>query len=1056
MKKFFTVLTLILTICVNVLLAQSTISVRGIVKEKGTDASMPGVSVILKGSPDKALGTTKADGSFAFTVPAGSTFKFKFVGFETKEVKAAPVLTVQLSPSINALTEVVVRGYQSKTRIESTGSSVLISGKDLQDVPVANAEQLLQGKVAGLNVQMSTGAPGFRGGVLLRGLSNVDVTASSSGSDADAFLSPTSPLYVIDGVPTDVDPATADSFNAFGGASPLSLIPQEDIANIEVLKDAQATSLYGSRGAYGVILITTRRGQATIPKVRYTTNFFISTPPKLRETIGGKAERDLKLQQIYQYGSFRDINVLLTENPALVDSLNPYYNNSTNWQDLYYGVTYNQTHNIGVEGGDKTFNYKTNFGYYKENGIQVNTGMSRFTLNNNFEYKPNNKISLFALINGSMMDRKKGNGVGVLNTGVAKSAASSSLLPGPSLFLASDDVLANLKVDNSNPTKNLKTNVVFTYRPVVGLTLTTTGSYDVVNASDYTFTPAVANVQQAAVQYFTDSRKTLYNRNSISFSKSLKSGHEFTVFGFNEVYFKTYQANDLKQVGLSSDSYLGPLGFISGASPARGAGLRAYNNSRAVSFAGSFSYNFRKKYVLDATYRVDATSFSGVDNPYTKSPSVGFRWNMERENLLQDWNWLTFSALRLTWGRTISPTGDIFSVYGTYNPNGNYNGQSRVTIDAALIPNRNVGTAVGTTYNLGYDLGLLNGKIQINFDSYYRALDRQTRKLALPNIIGFDEVLSNEISIRNWGNELAVTLRPLSKTSKVNWSINANAAMNRDMLTKLPGGASQIVIGGTVLHVGRNALSNYIYQNKGVYSTSADVPVNPVTGIPLRQGIFDQNKVRYGGGYYQAGDPIFADLNGDYIISELDDRAVIGNSQPIFTGGLSTSVSYKSLSLTLNGSFTLDRDIMNSAVAERLAMTGDPFGVNVKDAGQQAVLPINGFNYWIRPGDIAKYANPYNYSRSIPIGPFRSNQSLFQEDGSYFKINAVTVGYTLPKTLANRISLNNFRLYLTADNLAIFSKYSGPNPENVTALGYDNSKGYPLARRFTFGMNIEL
>ena len=1043
-------------LCAKDLLAQGTINVKGIVKEKGTEAGLPGVAIVLKGSPDKGLGTTKADGSFAFVVPANSTLKFSFVGFETKEVKAAPVLNVLLNPSVNALTEVVVRGYQSKTRDLSSGSSVIVSGKDLQDVPVANAEQLLQGRVAGLNVQMSTGAPGFRGGVLLRGLSNVEVTASSTGNDADAFLSPTSPLYVIDGVPTDVDPATADSFNSFGGASPLSLIPQEDIANIEVLKDAQATSLYGSRGAYGVILITTRRGQATVPKVRYTTNFFISTPPQLRATIGGKAERDLKLQQIYQYGSSRDINNLLSLNPALVDSLSPYYNNSTDWQQLYYGVTYNQTHNIGVEGGDQKFNYKTNFGYYKENGIQVNTGMSRFTLNNNFEYKPSNKISLFALINGSMMDRKKGNGVGLLNTGIAKSAASSSLLPGPSLFLASNDALANLHVDNSNPTKNLKTNIVLTYKPVVGLSLITTGSYDVVNSSDYTFTPAIANTQQAAVQYFNDTRKTLYNRNHVSFSKSFKSGHDFTVFAFNEVYFKTYQANDLKQVGLSSDNYLGPLGFISGASSARGAGLRAYNNSRAVSFAGSFSYNFRKKYVLDATYRLDATSFSGVDNPYTKSPSVGFRWNMEKENLFQDWSWLTYSALRLTWGRTTSPTGNIFSVYGTYNPNGTYNGQSKITIDQAFIPNRNLGTAVGTTYNLGYDLGFLNGKIQINYDSYYIAMDRQTRELALPNIIGFEKVVSNEVSIRKWGNELAVTLRPLSNKSKVNWSLTANGAMNRDMLTKLPGGAGQIVIGGTVLHVGRNALSNYIFENKGVYSTPADVPVNPVTGLPLRQGSFEQNKIKYGGGYYQAGDPIFADRNGDYIISELDDRAVIGNSQPIFTGGFATSVSYKSLSLSLNGSFTLDRDIMNSAVAERLAMTGDPFGVNVKDAGQQAVLPISGFNYWTKPGDIAKYANPYNYTRAIPIGPFRTNQSLFQEEGSYFKINAVTVGYTFPKTLINRISLNNFRLYLTADNLATFSRYSGPNPENVTALGFDNSGGYPLARRFTFGMNIEL
>lgn len=1029
--------------------AQSTINVRGTVKEKGTDAGLPGVNITLVGSPDKALGATPADGSFAFTVPVKSILRFSRVGFETKEVGAARMLNIVLNPSISSLNDVVIRGFVAKTRDLSSGSSVKISGEDLQQVPVANAEQLLQGKVAGLNVQVNTGAPGFRGSVLLRGLSNVDVNASTTGNDADAFLTPTSPLYVIDGVPTDVDPATAESFNSFGGASPLSLIPQEDIANIEVLKDAQATSLYGSRGAYGVILITTRRGMSAIPRLRYTTNFFISTPPKLRATIGGKAERDLKLQQILQYGSFRDINTLLNSNTALVDSLSPYYNNSTNWQDIYYGMTYNQTHNIGVEGGDKRFNYKTNFGYYKETGIQVNTGVSRFTLNNNFEYKPSSKISLFAQVNGSMLDRKKGNGVGLLNTGVARSASASSLLPGPSLFLASNDALANLNVDNSNPTKNLKTNLEFSYFPFAGFTFRTTGSYDILNATDYTFTPAIANNQQAAIQYFNDTRKTLYNRNLISFTKSLKGGHDFTVFGFNEVYFKTYQANDLKQVGLSSDHYLGPLGFISAASSTRGAGLRAYSNLRAVSFAGSFSYNFQRKYVFDATYRMDATSFSGVDDPYTRSPSIGIRWNMERENIFNSWKWLTYSSLRLTWGKNITPTGNIFSVYGTYNPNGTYNGQSRITIDPALLPNKNLGTAVGTTYNMGYDIGLFDSKIQLTFESYYRAVDRQARTLALSNIIGFENVLSNEVSIRNWGNELSLTLRPLSRNSKVNWTFTVNGAMNRDMLTRLPGDVKQIVIGGTVLHVGRNSLSNFIYENKGVYSTQADIPVNPVTGLPLRQGQAVVSNRTYGGGYFQAGDPIFVDRNGDYVINDQDDRTVIGNSQPIYTGGFATTVSYKNFSLSMNGSFTIDRDLMNTAIADRLAMTGDPFGL-------QAVLPLSGLNFWTRPGDVAKYSNPYNYTRSIIINPFRSNQSLFQEDGSYFKINAVTVGYTLPKQLASKIRLNNFRIYVTGDNLATFSRYSGPNPENVTALGFDNSGGYPLARRYTVGMNLEL
>lgn len=1038
------VFVIILLICLHFnhsLFAQDkNILVKGFVTERSTREGIPGVTISMI-SPNKVLTNTNQKGAFSVYVPIGTVLRFNCVGFKpaTEKVKSDEELNIRLEEENSALNEVVVRGYEKKTRELSPGSSVVVSGRDLQDVPVSNAEQLLQGKVPGLNIQVNTGAPGFRGTVLLRGISNIEVT----GTGADAFLTATSPLYVIDGVPTDVDPATADGFNNQGGASPLSLIPQEDIASIEVLKDAQATSLYGSRGAFGVILITTRRGNSPIPRVRYTTNFFANTPPKLRETLGGKTERDNKMAQILKYGTLDDIYRRLggTEGNYLTDSLNAYFNNSTNWQEVFYAPTFNQTHNIGVEGGNQKFNYKTNFGYYEENGIIKNTGVSRYNLGANMEYKPNDKLGIFAQITGGVLSRAKGNGIGLLNAGVATSSEASTLLPPPSLYLATTDVLAALQVRNSNPTKNLRTNFTVTFKPILGFSASTTGSYDISNSVNDTFTPAAANNQFARVETFNDSRTNLYNRNNISYQTNLGKSHGFSISVFNEMYITAYQSYASRQSNLPSDTYLGPVGFNGTFETSKGGGLLSYSRKRGVSFAGNFAYNFDKKYVFEFSYRMDATSSSGIEDPYTKSPAAGFRWNFNRENFLKDLTWLDYGSLRATWGKSTTPTGDVFSVYGSYEPKGTYNGNPRIGLNYNTLPNTAIGTAIGTTYNLGLDFGLFKNSLSVTFDTYYRLMDKQVRALELPNIIGFTNVISNEVSLRNYGYELSVSTSPLSRTSKVSWSLGANAAINKDVLTKLPGGVSQIVNGSAVFHIGRNALSHYLYENKGVYSTINNVPTDPATGLPLRNSSGT-------GAFFGAGDPMFTDVNGDYIIN-IDDRKVLGNAQPLITGGLFTNIGYKNFNVSINGSFTLKRDLINAAIASRLALMGNPFS-------QKVLLPIDGLNYWTAPGDVARYPDPFNYTRSGTIAPFRVDQSLFLESGSYFKINAVTLAYTFNKTLVSRLGLNSLRVYASGNNVITFSRYSGPNPENVSSYGYDNSGGYPLARTYNIGLNVEL
>jgi TonB-linked SusC/RagA family outer membrane protein len=1023
------------------------IVIKGTVIDRDSKASIPGVSIFLDGTSVSGVAATDADGKFTVLVPSDARLIFRYIGYIEQKIKVKAgqtTLNVYLGESSSAMDEVVIRGYQKRAKETSTGSSFIVSGKEIQDIPVSNAEQLLQGKVPGLNIQVNTGAPGYRGSVAIRGISGIDV----SGSGTSSFLSPTSPLYVIDGIPVEADANFEYGFNSAGpGVSPLSLIPPEDIEGIEVLKDAQATSLYGSRGAFGVILITTRRGNSKVPRIRFTSNFFANTSPKLRETLGGKSERDAKIQEILTMGSYEDVRSI-SRTPILADSLSPYFNNSTDWQGVFYRTTYNTTQNLNIDGGNDRFNYKTNFGYYGEKGIIENTGYKRYNLTTNMNYKPNDRFGVFINLAGGIGKKNKGAGQGLFQTGVANNASVSSLLPGPSLFQTTSGVLSALKIKNDNVAKTLRTNVDANFLLLPGLRISSSGSYDYAVGIEETFTPAAANSLYSAVYSYNDRNSTVYNRTGFTYAKSLKNGdHNFFVNSFSEIYIKNYQASFIIQQRTPNDQFQGPLGANSNNS--RGGGvLSNYNNEHVVSFASAFSYDYKKKYVLDLTYRFDASSVSGFDNPFSKNPSIGLRWNFNKENFLADVKWLSFGDIRISWGRNIQPTGDIYSLYGTYKPSGNYVGVPRIGIDYGTLPNSVLRPSTNTTYNFGFDIGLFDSRISLMFDTYYKNVTNLKRDIALSTMAGFGKVSSNDAGLIDYGYELALTFRPLPKTSPLNWSLSVNGAINHDFLTRLPGNMNQVVIDGdpsknepsTVLRVGRNTLSNFLLRNQGVYSSGAAVPVDPATGLQYRT----DNSVT---AFFQAGDPVWEDLDGDYVLTNKD-RQVLGNSQPLVTGGLNSYFSYKNISLSVNGSFTFKRDIINDALASRLRLVSNPFGSNV-------YLPLTDINYYSGSGGSASYPNPFDYTRAGQINPFRSNQSLFQESGSYFKLNNVVFGYTLNKDLSKRLGLNVVRLYVSANNLITLSPYSGPNPENVTALGYDASGGYPVARTYNVGFNIE-
>lgn len=1054
---------LLLTVIVSLETISQTRMLSGYVRNSESGVVLSNVTILSK---EMKIPLGKTDNSGRFSVPINDktkTLVFKLLGFLEYDYQIGSVNNIEivLEPSKNAMDEVVVVGYTQRSRETLTGSNVVISGKDLQDLPAGNVMELLQGRVPGLNIQNNNGSPGMRGAVTVRGVSTLNV----QGGGNDAFLTPTSPLYIVDGVPIDDNSGYSYGFDEGSpGISPISLIPVEDIQQIEILKDASATALYGSRGAYGVILITTKRGQSKVPIVQYTANFFINTPPKLRAVIGGKGERRARIDQLINYDS--TINQWLAyetidQSAFLSDSLNPYYNNSTNWQGVFYRTTYNQSHNVNISGGETKFNYKLNAGLYNEKGIVENTGFTRYSIQMNGQYMPSNKFKMITSISTNIGKNSEGSGNALRQSGVADGANSSSLLPSPSIYTASNSVLSAINVNSVNKTTNIKANLELQYELLEGLRASSTVSYDYVVATKDKVTPGSLNNNQNLYDAYNENRKTLYNRNMISYAKQFKEMHGITLNVFNELNMTAFAADQIRRIGSPNDNVLGPIGNNFGST--LGGTLDNLSEIRSVAFAGSGSYNYDLRYVVDFNYRLDGTSSNGPLNPYKVNPSAGVRWNFSKENFMSKFSsWLDYSSLRVSWGKNISPNGNIFDVYGRYVAlAGRYNNQQAVGINTNTAPNLFLVPTTNTQWNAGLEAGFLGGRLSFTYEAYYKQTDDILDRKEISNISGFTRVTTNEKALVNYGHELSVMVKPLRPESPFKWTLSMNGAYNKDVTTRLPDEVRQWIVAGgetnqAILNrLGRNAFSNLLLHYRGVYATDEDVPINPATGLRLRTGgLLDEAR------YFKAGDPIWTDLNGDYII-DANDYVVIGNSQPLFTGGISSHLQYKSWTLNVNTSFTLVRDVLNNATADLLRAYSNPS--NRSNTGEydnnngniRALVPIESFDIWRSNGQLASYPNPFDYLRYSYIQPFRYDQTLWMEDGSYLKINQITLSYNLKREISQKYGISSLRIYTTVGNVYNFNNYSGPDPEIVSSAGRDSSGGYPNKRNYTIGLNVQ-
>ena len=1022
-------------------MAQENLKVSGQVTDNKGEAIIGASVKVLK----TGTGTiSDMDGKFTIQVPVGAELEIGYVGYNPKRVKVVNknFVTVVLEENVVALGDVVVVGYGIQKKESLTGAIGNLKVDDIVKTKAPSLAQAIQGKVAGLRIRQENGEPGkFSSNINVRGFGT--------------------PLFVIDGIPQeDVGDYDANGLLAGSGVSPLSSLPFEDIEDITVLKDAAATAQYGSRGAYGVIVITTKRGHASKPEIDFSMDMKVNMPPRLRDVLVGRWERLSRIDQILQndtsrWNGYYDVN----ENQALTDSLNPYYNNNMDWQGNFYRRTVNQTYNLAVRGGDSKFNYKINGNYYSENGIIQNTDFNRYGLRTNMGYSPTDKFNMYVSVNATLGITGSGSGNALQQKGVASGASASSLLPPPSMYSASNAALGAMMVEQNTTSVSYDASMSMTYRLPWNISWNLVAGYTYNNTENEKFTPGILNNNMAQLYGLSKYSDRLYGRTSLSYYGEygiLKYG--LTVTG--EISSNRSNGNEVTQTGLPNDHLWGPIGAYSSTGS-------AYTSSEdnTVSFNIAPSIGFKNlsggkdKYVITPTIRPEANSAYGRGVKWQVNPGVSLRWNFDEEKFFKklNWYWVDYGAIRASWGRVVKYAASKYDVWGTYLlGEDTYNGATVIPIDFANMPNNNIDPITTTQWNVGFDFGLWNNRLTFQGDWYYKQVDNQLSSIEEPDHNAFDKVPTTEVSLVNHGLELGFVVRPFRPKS--NWSMDwmVNFAINKDIMTKLPDEARQIINSNAqvVNKLGINTMSNYLYIYKGVYATDEDVPVDPATGRRLRVGgnnISADNP----NAYFKAGDPIWVDLNGDYIIDEKD-KAIVGNSQPRVNGGMSINLRYKSLSLFTSFSFLLRRDIINKVLADNFKSFNNP---NVSGDGLQgsaALAPIGAYDFWTPTNVHADYPNPYDYQHSSVIDPFRADQTLFMEDGSYFKINAITLSYSLPKKWTDYIRIRYASIRMSLTNIYTFSKYSGINPENVNSLGWDTSGGYPNARTFSMGLSIGL
>ena len=1023
---------------------QDRVNITGqVVDEKGE--TLIGVNIKEKGTKNVAV--TNKDGNFTINVSGqNSILVFSTLGYTAQEVTVGNNKTIQvkLLENVKAVDELVVIGYQSVTKRDVHGAVSSIKMKDIKGVTAPSVDAMLQGMIPGLNVQINSGQPGGRNTFNIRG--------NNSVIDKNTI---SSPLFVLDGVPVDASvvgySTTATNF--------LTNINPSDIESIDVLKDAASASIYGSRAANGVILIKTKRGVSGKPKVSVNQKFGIANIPMLPKVYTGSAELRKRLE-MFSIGA-NSINQ--SEMPLmLTDSLNPAFNNNTDWYGLFYRPAITQDYNVSLSGGTETMNYRTSVGYYKQEGTLRGTGFNRLSFSNNIVNKVGSRLTF-----NTSMSYTLGSTKATSDNPVSDAVTSGFGKMPSSLFGLNkkDEALytgSYNSVRNDNSDETFRLSELINFRITDYLTLNSMSSYDSYNSRLDRFYPASTSIYDQSSARSSASKAVSTNfENYLNFDKVFKEHHVSAVAGISYNRTKNYSTT---AAGTFIPSDL--IQVVSGVPQQYKIGDADFYESGMLGVFSRAQYYYKDRYSIFASVRRDGSSKLAASNRWGNFPSVGAFWTISEEPFMKNIsNTVSFMKFRASYGQSGNqPGGSPYGYYNRYMVSGTYAGATAITpnyVDG--VAQKDLTWEATEEVNMGLDLELLKGRFFFSADWYNKDINGLYYNIVMDKTAGYDRYNTNAVGVRNRGYELMLKANVLSPTVKDwDWSIRLTGARNKNMIISLPNNNQTIIDGMRVLTVGHPINQYYLAVFDGVYATDSEVPVNPYTGEKYKA----EN-----GEVYKAGDAKLRDVDGNYQWLSYKDKTAVGDPNPKWIGGIFSSTTWKNLTLDIHCSFTLGRQIYNQALERSLtSMTtaegADENGIGFSGTGwgetwsgvkdyisRRMLVDISGLNYWTKPGDVADYPNLSPLSK---VANYTPNNSLFLENGSYFKMNSVMLSYRFPNL--KKYKIESLRMSLTAENIFVI-KAKGchvADPENVSSDGIYSGNGYGLSRLFTFGLQLDL
>jgi TonB-linked SusC/RagA family outer membrane protein len=968
MRKKFTLFIVCLLCGLSVAMAQN-ITVKGEVKDQ-QGLPLPGVSVKVKGTNQGAM--TNSNGAYTLSAPADATLTFSFIGFKTIEqaIGGKTSLNVTLSDDNNQLNEVVVVGYGTQTKKDLTTSVVSISAKDLANQPVTNPVQAIQGKAAGVQVNSQSGKPGSGVSITIRG--NTSINASNS------------PLYVIDGV------TSRDA----------SFINPADIESMTILKDASGAAIYGSSGANGVVLITTKKGTE---KLSVAFNAFTGFSNLWQSQDVLNKDQYIDLMRSMGYG---------------VEGLG---NQNTDWQKETFGTGVQNNYQLSLSGAlIKGGQYSFSTGYQQDKGVVSPAKLDKYTFHFN---GTQNLTSWLKLFGSAALTSNKSRDV-TDNANVARGGTILSALTTPptiGIFAADGSYSFNpYKGGSENPVANAYAALNNTRET----RLLASFAAEVKFTKDLSFKSSIsANNRDAYYSYFLDPFSTTYgrdqrglynnnktadhvwlNENILSYVKNVGKN------AFTATAGMTLQESDWQFSPYSESDFLGPNKELL----PRGESVPPQINSGSQwskrSYLARITYAYDGKYLFSSNFRADGSSRFGPDNRYGYFPSASVGWRISGENFLKDSESINDLKLRASWGKVGNDEGiGDYSYLELYQPTpeGAYN--------LSQLRNDQLKWETTTQTNIGLDLTMFNSRLTFTADAYLKKTDGLLIYQPLPSSVGFDRIVSNVGAMENKGFEFVLSTKNVTG-NKFTWSTDLNFSINKNNVTDLGNKVDAINFGG-------------IYER--------DAAIRVVTGRPL--GSF------YGyvseGVNPATGDIVYSDLNGDKKINS-DDRTFIGNAQPDFTYGLNNNLTYGNFGLTFLFQGVQGNDMFN---ASRMELEG------MNDSKNQLATVLDR---WTTPGQVTSMPRAIKDNNSNTL-----TSSRFVEDGSYLRLKTATLSYNFGKMSLGKIKMSKLMIFASGYNLLTFTNYSGLDPEvnqysaNGPSMGVDYGT-YPQSRTFLFGVNV--